>query len=84
MIATSAANPLNPVTFGAAGIAQLAEGFIRLFANFKIARDQLKGFSKGGFTGNGVYRDETGNKVAGVVHENEFVMNKNISLFSCS
>jgi hypothetical protein len=33
-------------------------------------------FADGGFTGKGSYRDETGERVAGIVHENEFVINK--------
>jgi len=33
-------------------------------------------FAEGGFTGKGTYRDETGERVAGIVHEDEFVINK--------
>lgn len=33
-------------------------------------------FAEGGFTGRGTYRDETGERVAGIVHENEFVIDK--------
>ena len=33
-------------------------------------------FAKGGFTGRGRQKDDTGERVAGVVHENEFVLNK--------
>jgi hypothetical protein len=33
-------------------------------------------FAEGGFTGPGSYRDETGERVAGIVHENEFVIDK--------
>jgi hypothetical protein len=33
-------------------------------------------FAKGGFTGKGRKKDETGERVAGIVHENEFVLNK--------
>lgn len=33
-------------------------------------------FAKGGWTGDGVQRDETGERVAGIVHEKEFVVKK--------
>ena len=33
-------------------------------------------FAKGGFTGKGKRRDETGERVAGIVHEDEFVIDK--------
>jgi len=35
-----------------------------------------KKFAKGGWTGDGTERDETGERVAGVVHEREFVVKK--------
>jgi len=74
-IAAASANPLNatnPFTY----YAQLAASMISIFANFKIAQSKMKGFADGGYTGDGTYRDETGERVAGVVHEKEFVINK--------
>lgn len=40
---------------------------------FQIARIKAQKFDKGGMTGPGTVKDETGKKVAGVVHENEYV-----------
>jgi hypothetical protein len=42
----------------------------------QIALIAAQKFAEGGFTGKGTYRDETGERVAGIVHENEFVINK--------
>jgi hypothetical protein len=42
----------------------------------QIALISAQKFAKGGFTGKGSRRDETGERVAGVVHENEFVIDK--------
>jgi hypothetical protein len=50
-----------------------------MFAAFAAARvqaGQAAKFAKGGWTGDGRYRDETGERVAGVVHENEFVIKR--------
>jgi len=50
-----------------------------MFASFAAARvqaNQAAKFAKGGWTGDGKYRDETGERVAGVVHENEFVVKR--------
>lgn len=35
-------------------------------------------FADGGFTGAGTYKDQTGHKVAGIVHDNEYVVPKSI------
>ena len=43
-------------------------------ANIAIIASQK--FAKGGFTGRGHQRDETGERVAGIVHEDEFVIDK--------
>jgi hypothetical protein len=40
---------------------------------FQIARIKAQKFDKGGMTGPGTVKDETGKKVAGIVHENEYV-----------
>ena len=54
----------NPIQAIAAGIAVAAQ----------IAIISSQKFAKGGFTGAGsIHRDETGRRVAGVVHENEYV-----------
>lgn len=54
LIASSTANPLNSVTFGAAGIAQFAAGVLGLAANIakvrQIINSQTKGFAEGGRT----------------------------------
>lgn len=42
----------------------------------QIALISAQKFAKGGFTGRGTRRDETGERVAGIVHENEFVIDK--------
>ena len=42
----------------------------------QIAVISSQKFAKGGFTGKGSKRDETGERIAGIVHENEFVINK--------
>ncbi|MCO6499732.1 MAG: hypothetical protein J5I47_05070, partial [Vicingus serpentipes] len=79
LTAASEANPANAVTFGAAGIAQFTAGAIRIAANIAQARKLLSDGGKydGGFTGPGVgYKDESGYKVAGYVHENEWVAPK--------
>jgi hypothetical protein len=44
----------------------------------QIAVISSQKFAKGGFTGQGTTRDETGHKVAGVVHDNEYVVPKSI------
>ncbi len=54
---------ITSILVGAATIAQVAA----------IASQT---YAKGGFTGKGTYRDKTGERVAGVVHEDEFVINK--------
>lgn len=65
----AAENPLNGLTFGAAGAAQLAASNLRsvLFAGINVAK--VLAFRKGGFTGSGA-DDET----AGIVHKNEYVI----------
>lgn len=41
-----------------------------------IAAKPIPQFAKGGWTGNGTYKDSTGERVAGVVHEKEFVVKR--------
>lgn len=45
------------------------------FAAAKTSASKLA-FAKGGWTGDGSYRDETGERVAGTVHEREFVVKR--------
>ena len=64
--------PLDILSLGAARIAQLA--FVGATTAAQIAAIAASKFAGGGFTGVGLnYRDETGQRVAGVVHENEYV-----------
>jgi hypothetical protein len=42
----------------------------------QIALISAQKFAEGGYTGDGAYRDETGERVAGIVHEKEFVLDK--------
>ena len=42
----------------------------------QIARISQQQFAEGGFTGDGTFRDNTGHKVAGVVHDGEYVVPK--------
>ena len=42
-------------------------------AAFQVAKVNSAKFNIGGFTGPGMFKDETGDRVAGVVHENEWV-----------
>lgn len=42
----------------------------------QVAMIASQKFAEGGFTGKGAWRDETGERVAGIVHENEFVIDK--------
>ena len=60
---TGAPPPINLVLAGVAGVAGAAQ--IAVIASQK--------FAKGGFTGRGKQVDETGRRVAGIVHENEYV-----------
>ena len=79
--AASAGNPLNAFTAGVAGAAQN-----KVLAGIAIARSAVQAgviasqsFADGGFTGNGFgSADATGFKQAGVVHENEYVVPKNV------
>lgn len=61
---------LGPI---AGAIAAVATG---ITTGLQIAAIRNATFAKGGFTGNGLYKDHTGKKVAGIVHENEYVVNE--------
>lgn len=79
--AAAAANPLNAVTFGGAGISQAA-----VLTGIAIAKSAIQAgaiasqkFAEGGFTGGGSgIADETGFKQAGIVHEGEYVVPKHV------
>ena len=59
----------------AIAVATIASMFAS-FALFKVKASQATKFAKGGWTGDGSQRDETGERVAGTVHEREFVVRK--------
>ncbi len=65
------ANPGSTATFGAAGAIRAALAIAR--AAFSVSRVVSQEFSGGGFTGPGGDKDHTGHRVAGIVHENEWV-----------
>ena len=79
--ANSAGNPLNAFTAGTAGFAQN-----KILAGLAIARSGIQAgiiasqsFAEGGYTGGGVGTpDATGFRQAGVVHEGEYVVPKNV------
>ena len=68
-------NPLNSVTFGAAGVGQFIAGLSRIFANIAQAKSLISGsgFAEGGYTGDGGKYEP-----AGVVHRGEYVVPKHI------
>ena len=79
--ANSAGNPLNAFTGGGAGAIQN-----RVLAGLAVARSGIQAgiiasqsFAEGGYTGGGVGTpDATGFRQAGVVHEGEYVVPKNV------
>lgn len=46
------------------------------FAAIKLQAAEITKYAKGGWTGDGSQRDETGERMAGIVHEKEFVVRK--------
>tara|TARA_Y100000592_G_scaffold19716_1_gene30208 strand:+ start:2361 stop:5300 length:2940 start_codon:yes stop_codon:yes gene_type:complete len=79
--ANSAGNPLNAFTFGSAGAAQnialAAIATARSAIQAGIVASQK--FADGGFTGSGYgSADSSGFKPAGIVHEGEYVVPKNV------
>jgi hypothetical protein len=79
--ASAAANPSNALTFGAAGLSQAS-----VLTGLAVARSAVQAgviasqsFAEGGYTGDGFgSADGTGFKQAGVVHEGEYVVPKNV------
>ena len=71
------ANPLNALIPGAGvaiAVAQTALATGR--AGFAASKVKAQKFATGGFTGKGTHTDETGHRVAGIVHDNEYVSPK--------
>ena len=79
--AAAAANPLNAVTFGSAGLSQAA-----VLTGVAVAKSAVQAgvvasqsFAEGGYTGEGSGNpDSSGFKQAGVVHQDEYVIPKNV------
>lgn len=79
--ANAAANPANAVTFGASGLTQAS-----VLTGLAVARSAVQAgiiasqsFAEGGYTGSGFgSADSSGFKQAGVVHEGEYVVPKNV------
>ena len=71
-IATSAAAALGP--FGFAALPGLLTATFTQIQAALTAAQTLALFDTGGFTGKGRKRDSTGHRVAGIVHENEYVV----------
>tara|TARA_R100001015_G_C4632296_1_gene195664 strand:+ start:42 stop:3140 length:3099 start_codon:yes stop_codon:yes gene_type:complete len=77
----AAANPTNAFTFGGAGLSQAA-----VLTGLAVARSAVQAgivasqtFADGGYTGSGFGSpDSSGFKQAGVVHEGEYVVPKNV------
>jgi len=77
VLAAAMTTPDSIATFGAAGLAKAAIINGLITAAFGAAKAAISGkFAEGGYTGEGDFRDETGERVAGVVHEREFVINR--------
>ena len=77
-VANAKAVALSPLTFGqpwvAINTASAALGIAAAVAAV-VAASAAK-YAKGGWTGEGKYMDETGERMAGIVHEREFVVRK--------
>jgi len=79
--ATSASNPMNGPSFGIAGLTQA-----QTLTGLAVARSAVQAgiiasqkFADGGYTGDGFGSpDSTGFKQAGIVHEGEYVVPKNV------
>jgi hypothetical protein len=61
---------------GFIGIATGAALTALITAAFEVAKAKVGSFDSGGFTGPGLYKDQTGHRVAGVVHDGEYVISK--------
>jgi predicted nucleic acid-binding Zn-ribbon protein len=74
LTAASEQNPANGFTFGGAGITQYASGLVRIFGNIAVAKEYIKGFADGGFTGYGGKYE-----AAGIVHKGEYVVPQSVN-----
>lgn len=62
--------------YGGTPIAWVIAALVAAQIAVQIAIIKKQKFAKGGWTGEGTVKDETGERVAGVVHEKEFVIKK--------
>lgn len=77
-VANAKAVAASPLTLGQPWVAiNTASAALAIAATIAavISASQAK-YAKGGWTGKGTIRDETGQKIAGVTHEEEFVVKK--------
>lgn len=77
-VANAKAVALSPLTLGQpwVGLNTIAAALGIAAATAAIVAASTAKYAKGGWTGEGSHRDETGERMAGVVHEKEFVVRK--------
>jgi hypothetical protein len=77
-VANEKAVKMFPVSFGQPWVAINTVSAIASIAAIAaaVAAAASAKYAKGGWTGDGRYRDETGERMAGIVHEKEFVVRK--------
>lgn len=77
-VANAKALALSPLTGGMPWVAynNIASAISIAAIIAAVATATTAKFAKGGFTGNGKDRDETGERVAGIVHEREYVIRR--------
>ena len=77
-VANAKAVAVSPLTFGQPWVAlnTVRAALSIAAAVAAVAAAQSAKFAKGGWTGDGRQKDETGERVAGIVHEREFVVRK--------
>jgi hypothetical protein len=77
-VANAKAIAISPLTFGQPWVAlnTVRSALSIAAAVAAVAAASAAKFAKGGWTGDGKYRDETGERVSGMVHEREFVVRK--------
>lgn len=57
-------------------VAAILAAGVAVTTGLQIAAIRNSTYAEGGFTGDGFFKDDTGHKVAGIVHDNEYVINK--------
>ena len=57
-------------------VAAILAAGVTVTTGLQIAAIRNSTYAEGGFTGDGFFKDDTGHKVAGIVHDNEYVINK--------